>query len=221
MNKIEQIRERVVRYGQSFGDATMPDLLAIAIGQKAVDCLLKVVPIQQFEYGVGIESLRRMGVDEIAAINGIGKATAYKIGAVMEIVRRMQGFETPANSKISCAADAYQNMHIHLRGLEYEEFWVLLLNRSNEIMKKVKISQGGIAGTVADPKLIFSHALVAKACAIILVHNHPSGNKLPSAADLSLTRQVKDGGKLLDISVLDHVIYTDRGYYSFSDEGNI
>ena len=105
-----------------------------------------------------------------------------------------------------------------LSDLTHEEFWVLMLNRANKVLKKQNISQGGISGTVADPKLIFNHALNQLASSIILVHNHPSGNIKPSEADKRLTKQLNEAGKLLDIAVLDHIIFTDNRYFSFADE---
>nr|WP_294897187.1 JAB domain-containing protein [uncultured Pedobacter sp.] len=101
----------------------------------------------------------------------------------------------------------------------YEQFKVLLLNRANRVIGLFEVSSGGVSGTVADPKLIFGTALKACASAIILAHNHPSGALRPSQADISLTKKIKEGGKLLDIEVLDHLIITTEGFYSFADEG--
>lgn len=101
----------------------------------------------------------------------------------------------------------------------YEQFKVLLLNRANRVIGLFEVSSGGVSGTIADPKLIFATALKATASAVILAHNHPSGNLKPSQADISLTKKIKEGGKLLDIEVLDHLIITTEGYYSFGDEG--
>ena len=103
--------------------------------------------------------------------------------------------------------------------LAHEEFWILLLTRSNEVIRPVQISQGGISGTVADPKIIFKSALEHLASSMILVHNHPSGNLKPSEADKELTRRLVTSGKLLDIPVLDHLIVSELGYLSFADEG--
>lgn len=102
-----------------------------------------------------------------------------------------------------------------------EQFKVVLLSRANKVLGIIQISSGGIAGTVADPKLIFASALKACASSIILAHNHPSGNLGPSQADIQLTRKIKAGGELLDISVLDHVILSSEGYFPFADEGLI
>ena len=106
--------------------------------------------------------------------------------------------------------------------IEYvEQLTILLLNRANKVLGWVKVSQGGITGTIADPRIIFQAALISNATSIILSHNHPSGNKKPSAQDIDLTRKVKEGGKVLDILILDHLIITTDGYYSFADEGII
>lgn len=100
-----------------------------------------------------------------------------------------------------------------------EEFMVLCLNRANRVLGWAKISQGGLSGTVADPKLIFQVALKSNACSLILAHNHPSGNLQPSEADIHLTRKMKEAGLMLDLPVLDHLIVSSEGYYSFADEG--
>lgn len=102
-----------------------------------------------------------------------------------------------------------------------EQFKVMLLNRANKVLGIFEVSSGGSTGTVADPKLIFAAAIKANACGIILAHNHPSGNLSPSQTDMDLTRRMKEGGKLLEIQVLDHLIVTKEGYYSFADEGSL
>ena len=124
--------------------------------------------------------------------------------------------------KVSSSRDSYQILLDcwNRSCLEFvEEFKVLLLNRANKVLGIVPISKGGVAGTVADPKLIFAAALKANASSLILSHNHPSGNLQPSQADIQLTRKIKEAGKFLDLPVLDHLIITSEGYYSFADEG--
>ncbi len=100
-----------------------------------------------------------------------------------------------------------------------EAFYILLLNRANKVLGFLRLSEGGISGTVADPRLIFSTALKANACSVILAHNHPSGNTQPSAADVQLTKNISEGGKILEITVLDHIILTKESHFSFADEG--
>ena len=123
--------------------------------------------------------------------------------------------------KVTCSKDASE----YFRSVwssqmdRIEEFWELCLNRANRVLGWAKVSQGGLSGTVADPKVIFQTALKANAASIILTHNHPSGNIKPSESDIRLTKKMKDGGVLLDLPVLDHLILTSEGYYSFADEG--
>src|SRR6476620_5845958 len=150
---------------------------------------------------------------------GIGEAKASTIVSALELGRRRKETAAAARTAITCSTDIYDYIKPHLLDLPHEEFWIILLNRANVVMKKTAISSGGVAGTVADPKIIFKHALENLASSIILVHNHPSGNRQPSSADISLTKKLKEAGSFLDLPVLDHLIYTDLGYYSFADEG--
>jgi len=126
--------------------------------------------------------------------------------------------------QINKSEDVYMVLksHWNLETIEFiEEFKLILLNRANRVLGLMSISLGGTAGTIADPKVIFAAAIKCNACGIILVHNHPSGNLTPSESDIKLTLKLKSGGELLDISVLDHLIISSEGYYSFSDEGLI
>ena len=125
---------------------------------------------------------------------------------------------------ISCSMDVVEILRSFWSKdiLEYkEEFYVLILSRSNKVRGYHKISEGGASATLVDPKMIFSVALKCNACAVILAHNHPSGNTKPSQSDIELTRKIKEGGKILEISVLDHIILTAESYYSFADEGEM
>jgi len=171
--------------------------------------------------GVGndLNELARQSVKQLCRHPGIGEAKAISVVAALELGRRRKEADAPVRATITCSRDIYNLVRPNLMDLPHEEFWVILLNRANVVMRKVAISQGGVAGTVADPKMIFKEALEQLASSIILVHNHPSGNRQPSAADLALTKKLRQAGDFLDLPVLDHLIYTDRGYYSFADEG--
>jgi len=164
-----------------------------------------------------LNKIAKLSVQELIKFKGIGEARAINIVSALEIGRRRKT-ENQKTEKISSSSDVFELMKPELGDLPHEEFWLLLLNRANKVIKKQPISQGGVSGTVADPKLIFGHALNYLASGIILVHNHPSGNTKPSEADKRLTRQMSEAGKLLEITVLDHVIFTDGGYFSFADE---
>jgi DNA repair protein RadC len=152
---------------------------------------------------------------------GIGPAKAAAIVASLEIGRRRRIQEPQKKPIISSSADAYLYVKPFLLDEVVEHFYILLLNRRNEVIRHVHISTGGTSGTVADPKLIFKHALDHLANSIILVHNHPSGNTRPSEQDRRLTTRLKDIGTNLEVSVLDHIIFTEVAYFSFADEGLI
>ncbi|MBT33683.1 MAG: hypothetical protein CMO01_28805 [Thalassobius sp.] len=163
--------------------------------------------------------LSKLNIKELTKIKGIGTAKAISIISALELGRRRKDTEGHKKIKITSSDIAYRSMVPHLSDLPHEEFWIILLNRANEIIKHILISKGGISGTLADTRIIFKNAIDNLACAIILSHNHPSGNLKPSHADIQLTKKLKEAGKLLDIPVLDHIIFTDKGYFSFLDEG--
>ena len=162
-----------------------------------------------------------MTIPELMKFKGIGEAKAISIVAAMELGHRRIGADVFDRKKISSSKDVFAIFQAELVDSQYEEFWILLLNRANKIMKKVKISDGGVSGTVADPKRIFRVALDNMASSMILCHNHPSGNIVPSNADISLTKKIVKGASYFDISVLDHVIVGDGKFYSFADAGQM
>jgi len=168
-----------------------------------------------------LSQLSKMTIPELMKFKGIGEAKAISIVAAMELGHRRIGADVFDRKKISSSKDVFAIFQAELADNQYEEFWVLLLNRANKIMKKVKISDGGVSGTVADPKRIFRVALDNMASAMILCHNHPSGNIQPSNADISLTKKIVKGASYFDISVLDHVIIGDGMFYSFADAGQM
>ena len=141
------------------------------------------------------------------------------MAAAFELGRRRKETEGIQKTKVQSSNDAFQAILGNLSDIPHEEFWILILNRANMIIKKEFISRGGIAGTVVDPKLLFKSALDNLASSLILAHNHPSGNLKPSQEDISLTRKLKEAGKLLDIAVVDHLIIGENAYFSFADEG--
>jgi DNA repair protein RadC len=168
-----------------------------------------------------LNELGKLTVDDLLKYNGIGEAKAISILAALELGRRRKNTESVKREKISSSRDIYDIFHPLLADLPNEEFWIILLNRSNKIIERQKISQGGISGTVTDIRIILKTALEKLASSVILCHNHPSGNPKPSDADISLTQKIKESGKIMDISILDHIIITDGTYYSFADEGLI
>ncbi len=153
--------------------------------------------------------------------NGIGEAKSITIIAALELGRRRKLSDIQIKPQIKSSNDVYELMHPVLADLPHEEFWIILLNRANKVITTQKISQGGLSGTVIDTRLIMKAGIDQLASSIILCHNHPSGNKLPSQQDKSITNKLKDAGNTMDIPVLDHIIITDEGYFSFADEGLI
>jgi DNA repair protein RadC len=166
-----------------------------------------------------IIALSRLTVKDLMKFKGIGEAKALSITAALELGRRRREEEALSKQQITGSKDVFDIFHPALSDLTYEEFWILLLNKANKVIGKFSISEGGLSGTVADPGKIFRKAIEQNAVGMILCHNHPSGNLKPSDADIKLTQKMKDGGKFLDISVLDHIIIGEEKYLSFADEG--
>jgi len=214
-------REKMLLKGQSaLSDA---ELIAILIGsgnreESAVDLSKRILR----HYQDNLKELGRAGVKDLTKkFKGIGEAKAISILAAIELGRR-RGAEDSINRKqITSSKQVYEIFKAKIGDLHYEEFWMLHLNRANKIIGEDLISKGGISGTVADSKLIYKKALDCLSSGLIFCHNHPSGNLKPSQQDIQLTAKLKEAGKLLDISVIDHVIVTDSGYFSFADEGAI
>jgi len=214
-------REKLISKGRSYlSDA---ELLAILIGsgsakESAVDLAKKILK----DCNNNLNELGKKSVADLKkTYHGIGYAKAITIVAALELGRRRKIQETLRRPKIRSSEDVFNLMQPLLGDIPHEEFWVLLLNRSNTVIKKFKLSQGGISGTVIDVRLILKPAIENLASSIILCHNHPSGNIYPSDADEKITRKVSDSADVMDIKVLDHLIVTDKSYFSFADEGKM
>jgi DNA repair protein RadC len=212
-------REKLLLKGKStLSDA---ELLAILIGSgtvsmSAVELGKKILSSCNND----LNKLAKQTVKDLQKIKGIGEAKAITIISALELGRRRKNEESQS-LKVQSSRDAYEAVSPHLMDLPHEEFWILLLNRANIVLKLEQISKGGIAGTVVDAKIIFKYAIELLANSVILVHNHPSGNKQPSEADVHITQKLKQIGKLMEIAVVDHIIFTNNGYYSFADEGKL
>jgi DNA repair protein RadC len=213
-------REKLMLKGR--GALSDAELLGILIGsgiQKmtAVDLAKNILQ----SVANDLNELAKLGVKDLSKFKGIGEARAINIVSALELGRRRKETEVKVRPKITSSADAYQVIKPYLWDLPHEEFWIILLNRGNQVLRCQQISAGGVAGTVADPKIIFKAAIEHLASGMILCHNHPSGNLTPSQADKDLTRKMREAGKMLDLPVLDHLIFADKGYFSFADEGII
>lgn len=214
-------REKLLAKGK--GQLSKAELIAILIGsgnknESAVDLSKRILN----ESDNNFAKLSKLSVDDLCKFKGIGKAKAISIVAALEIGKRRRADDIIEKSnKITSSKDAYDMLYAELSDKNYEEFWILLLDRANQIIKKVNISEGGISGTVADPKKIFKLALENNSTSIILAHNHPSNNLNPSKQDKDLTTKIVSAGKVIEIGVLDHIIVGSDNYFSFADESLI
>ncbi|MDO8969994.1 MAG: DNA repair protein RadC [Saprospiraceae bacterium] len=213
-------REKMLLKGrQSLSDA---ELIAIMLGSgSAGESALGLAQRILASVDNNLHDLGKRSIQEFQRFKGVGEAKAITIAAALELGRRRQISDLRDRPKVASSRDAFNAIASLLTDLYHEEFWLLMLNKANEVVAREKLSAGGMAGTVADVKLAFKIALDARASAIIAVHNHPSGNLKPSEADISLTKKLKEAGKILDLPLLDHLIVSERGYYSFADEGAI
>jgi len=209
-------REKLVTKGKDvLSDA---ELIAILIGsgnrdESAVDLAKKILNFANNN----LNQLAKLSVIDLMQFKGIGEAKAVSIITALEIGRRRQLEEALDIPSIKSSKAVFEIMQPIIGELNHEEFWVLYLNNSNKIIHKIKLSSGGITGTLVDVRIIYKKALELSAVAIILSHNHPSGTLKPSNSDKDLTTKIIEAGKSLDIKILDHIIITERSYFSFAD----
>ena len=216
--KDDRPREKLLINGAE--NLSNSELLAILIhhGTKektAVDLAKEILKLGKDN----LNELGKLSVKELMKIKGIGEAKAITIAAALELGRRRQASASLEKVIVNSSAGIADYLQTKLKDYRREVFAVLFLNRANRINHFEIISEGGITGTVADPRIILKKALEEDAVSIILCHNHPSGSLKPSRADEELTAKIKEAARYLDIKVLDHIIVSDSGYYSFADEG--
>ncbi|NVN94777.1 MAG: DNA repair protein RadC [Bacteroidetes bacterium] len=212
-------REKLMLKGKAaLSDA---ELIAILIGsgnkgESAVELSKRILK----SANDSLIDLSKLSISNLVkSFKGIGEAKAISIIAALELGKRRRSAEVIERKIISSSKDAFELMHSMISDCLYEEFWIIMLNKANKVIKYESISEGGISETVADPKKIFKMALENNATSMILCHNHPSGNLKPSDADIKLTKKLKEAGLFLEILVVDHIIIGDEKYYSFADEG--
>lgn len=211
-------REKLQRQGRrSLSDA---ELLAVILGsgsrsESAVDLARRILSV----YENDLDRVGTLGVAELIRFPGMGEAKAIGVIAAFELGRRRSALSKKELPQIGSSKDVIGLLSAVFEDLRHEEFWVVFLNRANRVLASEQISRGGQSGTIADPKIIFRRALELCAASMILCHNHPSGNRNPSSADISLTKQMAEAGVFLDIQVLDHLIFAADKHFSFADEG--
>lgn len=214
-------REKMLRKGVStLSDA---ELLAIILGsgnttESAVELAQRIL----HSVDNNLNTLGKLSIKELTSgFKGVGQAKAVSIVAALELGKRRNSADIPERGSIRSSRDAFLLLHPHLCDLPHEELWITLTNRAGKVIEKVKISQGGTGETSADIRLILKAAITALASGIILFHNHPSGNPVPSTHDDLLTQRLQKSAQLMSISLLDHLIISDNLYYSYADEGRL
>jgi len=211
-------REKMILKGRhSLSDA---ELLAIILGsgsrsQSAVELAQEML----LSVENNLDNFGKKTLKDLMKFKGVGEAKAISIMATIELGRRRKDVEQVKKIKVRNAQIVFDYMSSYFKDLVHEEFYIVLLNRANEIIHKEQISKGGISGTVVDGKIIFKAAIDNSASAIILCHNHPSGQLFPSLQDEKITTELIGFGKMIDLPVLDHLIFTDNSYFSFADNG--
>jgi DNA repair protein RadC len=168
-----------------------------------------------------LSELGKLSIKQLVQFKGIGEAKAITIAAALELGRRRRGEEALEKQKIVSSRSVFELMQPIIGELPHEEFWIVYLNNSNKVLQKQQLSKGGITGTLVDVRLVMKTALDLVATGLILTHNHPSGTLKPSRADKQLTNKLVAAAKSLDIKVLDHLIITEKAYFSFADENLI
>ena len=216
----ERPREKVMANGIQYLSDT--ELLAILMGSgtrntTAVELARNILG------GIGndLHELGRQSISDLQKVKGVGPAKAISIMAAMELGRRRSGVPHAEKVPVKSSETIFKLFHPLLGDLEHEEFWLLMLNRANRVLGRFKVSQGGLSGTVIDTRIILKKALDNLSSSIIVCHNHPSGNKQPSDADVKITEKLKKAAEMLEIKLLDHIIIADKSYFSFADEGLI
>lgn len=211
-------REKLLKNGsRSLSDA---ELIAILIGsgnleETAVELSRRILA----SVDNNLNELGKKSIDSLCSFKGIGDAKAITIVAALELGKRRKEADVFSKKSVTTSNDAFEYFVPLIGDLMHEEFWIMLLDRGNKIQDSFRISQGGISGTVIDVRIILKPAIEKQSSSIILCHNHPSGTLQPSQADRQITSKIKDAAKLMDISVLDHVIIGQNKYFSFADEG--
>jgi DNA repair protein RadC len=211
-------REKLITKGKTvLSDAELMAIL-IGSGNKQESAVALSQRMLQSVEG-NINELAKISIEKLMTFKGIGQAKAVNIIAALELGKRRQFENLLEKPKIGGSKDVFSLMQPIIGDLSHEEFWVLFLNNSNKVMAKQQVSKGGMTATVVDIRLVFKQALELFSVAIIVCHNHPSGKLKPSDADVQLTKKIKNAGITLDIKLLDHLIITEKAYFSFADEG--
>ncbi len=215
----ERPREKLKNLGKEY--LNLSEILSIILGSGTKTySVVQIAEAILNQTGGNLNNLARIGLADLVQIKGIGKAKAVQLLACIELGKRIASYDVKSTlDKIQSSADAFSLLRPIFQELNHEEFWVIYLNRASKVIKIERLSQGGVAGTSVDIKLIYRSAVHLIASSIIISHNHPSGNLIPSNSDKEITKKIVEAGKNLDIVLIDHLILADNTYVSFVDEG--
>lgn len=218
LSEDDRPREKLATLGrQNLSDA---ELIAIILGSgNKKETAVQLAQRMLSENNNNINQIAKLSLAELKKYNGVGEAKAVNIAAAFELGRRRNDLETTEKVKITSSNVAYKILQKRLCDLPHEEFWILILNRANQVVKEEYLSKGGISGTVVDVRLICKAAIENNASAVVIAHNHPSGQLTASEQDKSITKKLKEALKTFEIALLDHLIIGDQKYYSFADDG--
>ena len=218
LSEDDRPREKLATLGrQNLSDA---ELIAIILGSgNKKETAVQLAQRMLSENNNNINQIAKLSLTELKKYNGVGEAKAVNVAAAFELGRRRNDLESTEKMKITSSNVAYKVLQKRLSDLPHEEFWVLILNRANQVVKEEYLSKGGISGTVVDVRLICKAAIENNASGIVIAHNHPSGQLTASEQDKSITKKLKEALKTFEIALLDHLIIGDQQYYSFADDG--
>ena len=219
-NKDDRPREKLLLKGKD--SLSNAELIAILIGsgsknESALDLARRMLNFTNNN----LNAFSKLEVKDLINFNGIGEAKAVTIITALELARRSRLEEALVQNKITSSRMVYELMQPIIGELKHEEFWVVYLNNSNKVLQKLQLSKGGLTGTLVDVRILFKKGIELMATGVILCHNHPSGKLTPSVADKKLTKKIDEAGRALDIKVLDHLIITEKDYFSFADRNLI
>jgi DNA repair protein RadC len=211
-------REKLMKQGIQYLSNT--ELLALIIGSGTKEMnAVELARMILLSAKNNLNELGKLSVEELVKVKGIGLAKAITLVAALELGSRRGKSYSHEKVIIKNSQTAFDILQPKIGNLEHEEFWILVMNRAHKVLDAMKISQGGITGTVIDTRMILKYAIDKRATSLIVSHNHPSGNRKPSEADINITNKIKSAAALMDITLLDHIIVADKSYFSFADEG--
>ena len=211
-------REKLKSQGASY--LSNAELFAVLIGsgsssESAVGLMKRIL----LSINIDLQKFDQLPIERLVEFKGIGEVKAIKLKAVVELSKRFQKQQPDKTTVLNSSKIVYESIYMDLDTLPHEEFWILYLNQSNRLLEKYRLSKGGITQTTVDLRLAFKRAFEVGATGLILAHNHPSGGLTPSSSDEQITRKFKLAAASVDLRILDHLIVSKKGYFSFADEG--